>query len=88
MIVQQLEVYVPGWGWTIHVKVQREDGKSGISWDQLQKIKTIVAGENARAIEIYPRDKDIVNDLNMRHLWIVPENIALPNLNWDLTGNE
>ena len=36
--VQVLETLAP-WGFTRHMKVQRGDGKSGISWDDLQRLK-------------------------------------------------
>jgi hypothetical protein len=28
-------------------------------------------------VEIYPRDRDIVNIANMRHLWVMAEPLAL-----------
>ncbi len=80
LTTQQLEAYIPGWGWTTHIKVQRLDGRAGISWDQLQEIKSEIAGPDARAIEIFPADCDVVNEANIRHLWIVPDGIPLPNL--------
>ncbi len=47
--------------WVIH------DGT--ITWDQLQDIKNTAWGEDARAIEVYPAQSDVVNTLNCRHLW-------------------
>lgn len=40
-----------------------------VSWDQLQVIKNEVWGPEARAIEVYPADRDVVNTGNYRHLW-------------------
>lgn len=45
--------------------------KDGISWDELQSLKTQAGFGNYDAVEIYPSDYDIVNVANMRHLWIV-----------------
>lgn len=45
----------------------------GLSWDDLQDIKRQIGREDSYAIEVYPRDRDIVNVANMRHLWILPE---------------
>jgi hypothetical protein len=45
----------------------------GISWDELQEIKRGVGFGDRFAIEVYPEDLQIVNDANMRHLWIFPE---------------
>jgi hypothetical protein len=40
-----------------------------VTWDELQHIKTLVWGENAIAVEVYPRTADVVNTGNFRHLW-------------------
>lgn len=47
--------------------------KDGITWDALQEIKNAVGYADRDAVEIYPRDSDVVNVANMRHLWITPE---------------
>jgi len=52
--VQVLEVMAP-WGFTRHMKVQRADGKSGISWDDLQRLKDEHLGPDVLAVELYPR---------------------------------
>jgi len=70
--VQVLEVNAP-WGWCRHLKVQRTDGKDGVTWDQLQQIKDEYLGPEAAAVEFYPPATNVVNELNMRHLWEVPE---------------
>ena len=78
--VQVLDVNVPGWGWTVHLKVRRSDGKGGITWDELQAIKDEFAGPEAAAVEVYPAASDLVNEANIRHLWVVPEGIPIPNI--------
>lgn len=77
---QSLHTYVEGMGMVLHLKVRRRDGKDGISWDDLQKIKNEYAGEDKVAIEIYPRESDVVNETNMRHLWVIPPSFPIPNL--------
>lgn len=52
--------------------------KDGLSWEELQGIKKGVGFGDRDAVEVYPRDEDIVNVANMRHLWILPEGSALP----------
>jgi hypothetical protein len=42
----------------------------GLSWDELMQVKREVGYGDWYAIEIYPRDCDIVNVGNLRHLWI------------------
>ncbi len=43
-----------------------------ISWESLQKIKSEVGYGDREALEVYPRDADVVNVANMRHLWVMP----------------
>jgi len=43
-----------------------------ITWDELQEIKRQAGYGDAVAVEIFPKDKDIVNVANMRHLWVIP----------------
>ncbi len=45
----------------------------GITWDDLQQIKRDIGRGDAYAIEIYPPDRDVILDANMRHLWIPAE---------------
>lgn len=45
----------------------------GITWDELQKIKSDLGYGHRDAVEIYPKDKDVVDVANMRHLWVLPE---------------
>ncbi|HKY81686.1 MAG TPA: hypothetical protein VJM09_09455 [Sphingobium sp.] len=47
--------------------------KDGISWDDLQHIKTLVGYGNMPAVEIYPPIADEVNVANIRHLFILPK---------------
>jgi hypothetical protein len=43
-----------------------------ITWDELQEIKRQAGYGDAVAVEIFPKDSDIVNVANMRHLWVIP----------------
>lgn len=49
--------------------------KDGLSWEQLQDIKRQVGRNDKDAVEIFPADSDIVNVANMRHLWILPDQL-------------
>lgn len=49
----------------------------GITWDELQKLKRQIGRGDMFAVEIYPRDKDIVNVSNIRHLWILPKMLPI-----------
>ena len=47
----------------------------GITWDQLNDIKSGVGFSDHFAVECYPETDNIVNVANMRHLWILPERL-------------
>lgn len=53
----------------------RADGRweDGITWDQLQALKAEAGYGHRWAIEIFPPDADVVNDANIRHLWLVDQ---------------
>lgn len=57
----------------------RDDGKwdENLTWDELQEIKGQIGRGKKYAIEIYPRDCDVVNVANMRHLWILPKMLPM-----------
>ncbi len=57
-----------------HLKVRRHDGKTNrLTWDELMVIKNEMLGEDVLAVEIFPRDCDVVNEANVRHLWELPD---------------
>lgn len=47
--------------------------KDDISWDNLQEIKNTIGYKDFDCVEIYPRECDVINVQNMRHLWVMPE---------------
>lgn len=55
------------------LSIARRDGRPGISWDKLQAIKTAAGFGTWQAVEIYPPDTQVVNQANMRHLWLSHE---------------
>ncbi|PIJ43286.1 hypothetical protein BOM24_08950 [Tatumella sp. OPLPL6] len=60
---------------TINLNYRNGNGRwqDGISWDELQQIKNAVGFSEYDAVEVYPKESDLVNVANMRHLWILPE---------------
>jgi hypothetical protein len=52
----------------------RADGhwEENLTWDEMQEIKRQIGYADRYAIEVLPRDCDIVNVANMRHMWILP----------------
>jgi hypothetical protein len=45
----------------------------GISWDELQRLKRECGRGDQWAVECFPPDEQVVNDANMRHLWLIAE---------------
>ena len=55
----------------------KDDGQweEGISWDTLMSIKRHLGYGDYDAVEVYPREMDIVNVANIRHLFILNESL-------------
>lgn len=49
----------------------------GMTWDELNRIKDELGFGDYYAMEIYPRHSDIVNDANMRHLWMLSQPLSI-----------
>lgn len=60
-----------------HLWLTRHDGKP-LLWAEKQKLKDIVAGEDAVAVEVYPAKADVLDTANIYHLWVFPEGFKLP----------
>lgn len=78
--VQIAQSRVEGWpGPVIHLRIRKRSGRGGITWQALQWIKDQIEPE-ATAIEVYPPSHEVVDEANMRHLWIVPYDVPMPSL--------
>lgn len=72
-----VQAYNDGTGAVLRLTVNRlergADGQwlDGITWDELQRIKSECGFGHMEAVEFYPADADVVNVSNMRHLWIL-----------------
>ena len=68
-----------------HVKIRRRDSKPvRATWDVLQRIKNTLAGRDVTAIEVFPEQRDVVSEENIRHLFIVPRGLFPSSLHgWD-----
>lgn len=53
--------------------------QDGITFDELQAIKSAVGYGDKCAVEVYPEDSELINDANMRHLWVLNER---PDFAW------
>lgn len=76
------------WGKVEHVTITRrspeEDpfdirlGDTDFTWADKQKIKDELFGKNRTAIEVYPKEKRLVDESNIYHLWVFDKNFDLP----------
>jgi hypothetical protein len=57
----------------IHLRIRRRDWQEIISWEDIFAIKNHTFGNEKIAIEIYPRKSKLVNEMNMRHLFILTQ---------------
>ena len=67
-----------GWGLVTHLAVRRHDEQEIAGWDLLQRVKNEVAGENAIAVEVYPKKSELKDLAPMRHLFVLPVGFVLP----------
>ena len=62
----------------LQLAVRRHDEGDGIGWDDLQRIKNEVVGDERIAIEVYPAQGDVIDQANMRHLFVLPVGMPAP----------
>lgn len=55
------------------------DGHWGqdIPWEDLQRCKRETGHGDWYGVEIYPRERDMVNVANMRHIWLLAEPLGI-----------
>lgn len=63
-------------GEAIRLDVVRHDLKDGLTWDDLRYVKNACGYADMDAVEFYPKESDVINTGNVRHLYIF--NTALP----------
>ena len=51
--------------------------KQNIPWDDLQRCKREIGFGDWYGIEIYPRERDLVQVANMRHLWLLAQPLGI-----------
>ena len=66
------------WGEVLRMSVNRHDGKSGIGWDDLMRVKCDLIGEERVAVEVFPALSELAYVSNMRHLWVLADGFTLP----------
>ncbi len=65
---------------TDHMMVEREDGGPvRCGWDTLQALKDEYLGPEVCAVEVFPPESEVVNDVNRRHFYPV-DSFKVPSL--------
>lgn len=67
----QLSVVKSSMGMVHHAWIRRHD-EVELTWKEKQYLKNVLFGEDYTAIEIYPREKELVDTAMMYHLWVMP----------------
>ncbi len=75
MQVYSRAVTVPA---SLQLAIRRHDSAPIDGWDDLQRIKNEIVGEDATAIEVYPPASALVDQANMRHLFVLPAGMPMP----------
>jgi len=66
------------WGLIDHMIIRRHDESCDVSWADKQRIKNELMGAERIAIEVFPKESELVNDANCYHLWVFPIGFAFP----------
>lgn len=55
-----------------------DDGTGEITWAQKMQIKNELFGENRFAIEVFPKQKNLVDVCDVYHLWVFDRKVDMP----------
>ena len=75
------------WGKVEHATIQiigshdtflSYNGERDIPWATKQEIKNEIFGENRLAIEVFPKQKSLVNICDVYHIWVFQKDFDLP----------
>ena len=65
------------WGPVQHLAIRTASNLEP-PWRDKQRIKNELFGEDAVAVEVMPPAAEIVDEADMYHMWVLPEDFALP----------
>jgi len=60
-----------------HLSIKRKDKRPCKSWADFQAIKNELVGQEVDAVEVYPKESNLVNTANQYHLWCFPPELRL-----------
>jgi len=56
------------YGDCIHLWIRRHDNRP-MGWTELQRTKNEILGHDAVAVQVFPKQADVIDAANMYHLW-------------------
>lgn len=63
------------WGWVTHATISSHQQPT---WSEKQWIKNELFGRETQAIEVFPKESELVDEADMYHLWILPPGFEIP----------
>lgn len=60
-----------------HITIESNTGEP-VGWSVKQQIKDELFGRDRIAIEVYPAKKELVDVMNIYHLWLLPKKFKMP----------
>ena len=54
------------------------NGENELPWSLKMEIKNEIFGENRVAIEVFPKQKNLVDVMDVYHLWVFPKEFNIP----------
>ena len=68
----------PGSAVALQLAIRHNDESEIRGWDDLQRIKNEIVGEHRVALEVYPAASNVIDQANMRHLFVLPAGVRTP----------
>lgn len=62
----------------LHLAISTLDRSGEPPWRDMQRIKDELVGEDCEAVQVYPRQEDVVDQAFMYHLFVMPRSWRLP----------
>ncbi|WP_416730279.1 hypothetical protein [Fictibacillus sp. JL2B1089] len=65
------------WGLVEHAAIRNAENND-IPWAEKQRIKNEIFGSERIAIEVFPKESELIDVANMYHIWVLPKGMQLP----------
>ena len=63
---------------SLWISIRSNERKAIRDWRHFQRIKNELAGDEREALEIYPRESELVDEANSYHLWVLGAETRMP----------